>query len=204
MPDALDDLHGSAPDSCCVVLLLVDVINDLEFDGGEDLYRHFEPVAERLAGLKRRCREAGVPVVYVNDNFGRWKSDFQAVVEHCCDEGVRGGRLSSMLRPGEEDYFVLKPKHSGFFHTSLELLLEHLGAKTLIITGVAGNNCVLFTANDAYLRDYRVVAPSDGLASESKKDSERALHQMRHVLKASTPSVEQLDLRRLVQEWVEE
>ena len=188
-----------------VALLLVDVINDMEFEpkeAGRRLCRHFEPVAERLVGFKARCREAGVPVVYVNDNFGRWKSDFKAVVEHCCDEGRCGAGVSRLLRPeeggaGEGDYFVLKPRHSGFFHTSLELLLEHLEVRTLVVTGVAGNNCVLFTANDAYLRGYRVVVPEDGLADEEEADTARALEQMRKVLKADTTPLDKLDLAAL-------
>ena len=108
-----------------------------------------------------------------------------------------------MLRPdeggGEDegDYFVLKPRHSGFFHTSLELLLEHLGVQTLIVTGVAGNNCVLFTANDAYLRGYDVVVPEDGLADEDGADTQRALEQMRKVLKAQTPRLADVDLEAL-------
>ncbi len=95
------DLHGSAPDTSPIVLLFVDVINDLDFDGGKNLYQEFAAVAERLRDFKERCGRAGLPVVYVNDNFGKWKSDFQAVVKHCCRDDARGGRLSSMLCPGE-------------------------------------------------------------------------------------------------------
>ena len=198
--DDAGDLHGSAPDRSPVALLLVDVINDLEFEGGEALLRSFEPAAERIAALADRCREAGVPVIYVNDNFGKWKSDFNVVVEHCCGERVRGGGIAARLRPRDEDYFVLKPKHSGFYHTTLELLLDHLGARTLIVTGVAGDNCVLFTANDAYLRDYRLVVPRDCVASERGEANRHALEQMSRVLKADTAASGELDLRAMVRE----
>ena len=88
--------------------------------------------------------------------------------------------------PDEDDYFVLKPKHSGFYSTSLELLLEHLGARSLILTGIAGNNCVLFTANDAYMRDFKIFVPSDCVVSETQADNDYALEQMAKVLKADT------------------
>ncbi|MDQ3703421.1 MAG: isochorismatase family protein, partial [Chloroflexota bacterium] len=115
MPTKNDDLHGNAPDEAPVALLLIDVINDLEFEGGDELLEQALPMARRLATLKRRAREAGIPAVYVNDNFGRWRSDFRALVAHCTDDDVRGRPVVEALRPDEEDYFVLKPKHSGFF-----------------------------------------------------------------------------------------
>jgi nicotinamidase-related amidase len=145
------DLHGNAPDKSEVVLLLIDVINDLEFEGGEELLRNALPVAKNIPRLKERAREAGVPEIYANDNFGRWRSDFNQTVRHCLSDQVRGQPIAELLKPEEEDYFVLKAKHSGFFSTTLDLLLEYLGAHSLVISGIAGNNCVLFTANDAYM-----------------------------------------------------
>jgi nicotinamidase-related amidase len=178
------DLHGNAPDKSDIALLLIDVINDLEFEGGEELFRNALPAAENIARLKERAHRAGVPVVYANDNFGRWRSDFNKIVEHCLRDHVRGEAIAELLKPEDDDYFVLKPKHSGFFSTTLDLLLEYLGARTLILTGFAGNNCVLFTANDAYMRDYRLLIPADCTASISQTDNESALRQMQEVLKA--------------------
>ncbi len=192
------DLHGFVPDSCAVALLLIDVINDLEFDGGEKLLPHALPMAQRLAVLKTRAQETKIPVVYVNDNMGRWQSDFHAVVDACCDDRVRGHEISNLLKPNEQDYFVLKPKHSGFYSTTLDLLLQYLGARTLILCGLAGDICVLFTANDAYMRDFNLVVPRDGMASESEANNTHALEIMQRVLKAHTPSIEELDLPALL------
>ncbi len=111
-------------------------------------------MARRIAALKRRAKAAGIPAIYVNDNFGRWQSDFTKVVQHCLDDGVRGEEMARILHPEEDDYFVLKPKHSAFYATTLDTLLQYLGAKRLILTGVAGNICILFSANDAYMRDF--------------------------------------------------
>src|SRR4051812_12604737 len=169
MPWKNRDLHGNAPDKSDVVLLLIDFINDLEFEEGEKLLEFALPAAERVAELKARAKRAGIPVIYVNDNFGRWQSNFHTQVEHCLEDGVRGKPLAQLLRPDEDDYFVLKPKHSGFFSTTLDLLLEYLGARTLIMTGIAGNICVLFTANDAYLRDFGLIVPCDAVASNTRE-----------------------------------
>lgn len=180
------DLHGNAPDKSRVALLLIDVINDLEFPGGDQLLQFALPMARQIAALKQRTRRERVPVIYVNDNFGRWRSDFSAQVNHCLNDGVRGQRLVEVLRPETDDYFVLKPKHSGFFSTALETLLKYLGVDEVIITGIAANICVLFTANDAYMRDLRLAVPSDCVASNSSEENAHALEQMRAVLKADT------------------
>jgi nicotinamidase-related amidase len=187
-------LHGSAPDRSEFALVLIDVINDLEFPGSEDLARLAVPMARRIAALKARARQRKIPVIYVNDNFGRWRSDFRAQVKHCLEDGVIGQPVVELLRPEEDDYFVLKPKHSGFYSTVLEVLLKHLGSRTLILTGIAANICVLFTANDAYLRDFRLIVPADCVVSNTAAENDCALDQMRRLLKADTRASEELQV----------
>jgi nicotinamidase-related amidase len=186
MPARNPDLHGSAPDKSEVALLLIDVINDLDFPEASQLLRYARPMAKKLSRLKQRAKEAGVPVIYVNDNFGRWRSDFRRQVQHCLRDGSRGHEIVSLLQPNEDDYFVLKPKHSGFFSTTLETLLHYLGSRKLILTGIAGNFCVLFTANDAYMRDYDLIIPSDCTVSNTPEENREALALMRKFLKADT------------------
>jgi nicotinamidase-related amidase len=194
MPAKNEDLHGNAPDKSEVALLLIDVINDLEFEEGDQLLKHALPMARQIAKLKARANERGIPVIYVNDNFGRWRSDLNAQVEHCLNDGVRGQPIVELLKPGKDDYFVLKPKHSGFYSTTLDTLLEYLGTKTVILTGMAANICVLFTANDAYVRDFHLVVPSDCVASNTEAENQYALEQMRKILKADTRRAEKLAL----------
>lgn len=198
MPAKNEDLHGNVPDTAVVALLLIDVINDLEFEGGRELLQHALPMAERIAALKRRAKEAGIPAIYVNDNFGKWQSDFNKILTHCLEDDVRGQRLAEILRPKEDDYFVLKPKHSGFFSTTLDTLLEYLQAKTLILTGVTADICVLFTANDAYMRDFNLVIPPDCVASPNEEETEHALELMKRVLKADVRPSTELDLEELI------
>jgi nicotinamidase-related amidase len=165
-------------------LLLIDVINDLDFEGSEALAAQALPMARRLRALKARARRAGVPALYINDNFGKWRSDFRTLVAHCVEDDVPGRDVARLLKPKRDDYFVLKPKHSAFYQTTLALLLDNLRVRTVVLAGIAGNNCVLFSANDAYMRDFRVVVPSDCIVSNTAEENEYALRQMKTVLKA--------------------
>jgi nicotinamidase-related amidase len=197
MPIKSDDLHGNVPDQAGAALLLIDVINDFEFEGGEALLEVALPVGKNIANLKRLAKQVAIPAIYVNDNFGKWQSDLNKIVSHCLEDGVRGEPFVRLVLPDEDDYFVLKPKHSGFYCTSLELLLEHLGAHSLILAGITGNNCVLFTANDAYMRDFKLLVPSDCSASQMQEDNQNALKQMEKVLKADIRPSTELVLKRL-------
>jgi nicotinamidase-related amidase len=202
VPANNQDLHGNVPESSAVALLLIDVINDMEFEGAEGLVEAAVPMARRVAELKRKAKALGIPAIYVNDNFGRWQSDFRRVVDHCLNDGVRGEEVARILEPEDDDYFVLKPKHSAFYATTLDTLLTYLGARSVILTGIAGNICILFSANDAYMRDLDVIVPSDCVASNSEEENRHALEQMRDVLKADITPSTALDLEALLRKGV--
>ena len=197
MPAKNEDLHGNAPESCPAALLMIDVINDLDFHDGEKLLERAKPMAPRLAALAQRARDLGIPVIYVNDNFGKWRSDFRQQLEHCLTDGALGKPIAELLKPQNNDYFVLKPKHSGFFATTLETLLEYLETRTVILAGLTTDICVLFTAADAHMRDLFLVVPEDCSAATSVEDHERALALMRGKLDADTTPSAQLDLEAL-------
>jgi nicotinamidase-related amidase len=199
-PEKNEDLHGNVPDKSSVALLIVDMVNDLEWPGGDRLAEQVLPVARAIRDLRSRAKALGVPTVYVNDNFGRWQSDLRAVLSHCLEDDVRGRSMVEIIAPDDEDYFVLKPKHSGFYSTTLDILLSYLKATTLILTGIAGNSCVIFTANDAYMRDYELIVPSDCVVSIDPDDNAHALKQMREVLHADTTPSTELDLAKLMGE----
>ncbi|HEX6924896.1 MAG TPA: isochorismatase family cysteine hydrolase [Longimicrobiaceae bacterium] len=197
MPGKHDDLHGNAPDRSPTALLLVDVINDLEFEGGEQLLEFALPAARGIAELKQRAARHGIPTIYANDNFGRWQSNLNDVVQHCLEDGVRGEPIVELLRPGSEDYFVLKPKHSAFFATPLELLLKYLEVDRLVLCGFSGDQCVLLSAADAYLRDLHLHVPSDCVASMNPRENARALAYMQRNFDADIAPAAELDLSRL-------
>lgn len=165
-------------------LLLIDVINDFDFPDADRLLKSAVPAARHLSRLKQRLRAKGVHIIYVNDNFGHWQSDFREQIERCTASDAKGTQVARLLMPDKEDYFVLKPRHSGFYSTSLDVLLGVLGVRTLVLAGFAGDICVLYTANDAYMRDFEIVAAADCIASESEAANRAALDHMKERLKA--------------------
>ena len=167
-----------------VCLLIIDMINELKFDGANDLFPQIHQTASTISKLKGRLKAAQLPIVYVNDNFGRWKADFKRLVSRCLEEDCKAKTVVELLIPEQDDYFVLKPKHSGFYATPLDLLLQHLDVHRLIVTGLLGNNCVLYTAADAYMRGYEIVVPSDCVVSLNQEANRVALEQMQATLNA--------------------
>ena len=191
------DLHGNAPDKSKTVLLIIDMISDFEFEDGEKLYPHAERMAKNLAEFTRKARKAKIPVVYINDNFGKWRSDFKKQLKHSQSISVRGHKIARLLAPKRDDYFVLKAKHSAFYSTMLDILLDYFGAETLILTGVATDICILFTANDAYMRDFKLLIPSDCVAANEEKTSEETLKYLERILKADTRPSSEINLGKL-------
>jgi nicotinamidase-related amidase len=187
-----DDLDGSAPDKHRSALLLVDVISDFEFPGGDQLLSGALKIAPCIAGLIRRARAAKVPVIYANDNFGRWQSNFEQLLQRCTAPTRASRSFVEQVAPTAHDYVVLKPKHSAFYQTPLDVLLKHLGTERLILAGFCTNSCILFTAHDAYMRDLEIFVPSDCVASQTDEDHRIALEQMKVVIKANIRPASQL------------
>jgi nicotinamidase-related amidase len=177
---------------------LIDVINDFDFEGGAILARAARAMAPRVAALKARTRRFSIPAIYVNDNFGRWRSDFRQLVRHCGGPHSRGRSVAASLRPLSDDYFILKPKHSAFFATALDTLLRYLDVRTLILVGLTTDNCVLFTASDAYLRDFHLHVPRDCVAAIEARQGRQALQHLERVLRADTRPSGQLDLAAML------
>jgi nicotinamidase-related amidase len=166
------------------VLLLVDFVNPLDFDGADDLAPWALDAAKQTAALRRRLAAEGVRTVYANDNYGQWTSDFKALWRHCLAMPGTAGKIARLMAPKRDDFALLKPRHSAFYATPLDLLLDQLRCKRLVVTGVAADSCVLFSAMDAYLRGYSVWVPRDCVAAESADARDSALHQMARALKA--------------------
>lgn len=166
------------------VLLIVDMINALDFPEGAKLLATARPAAKRIAALKDRLKSRRVPVVYVNDNYGQWRSDFKQVIERCSRDGSRGAPLVETLHPDADDYFVLKPERSGFRDTPLRRLLQDLEADTLILTGIALDACVLATAIDANMHGFGLFVPADCVAAETPARKTASLKLLRDSLQA--------------------
>lgn len=177
-------------------LLVVDAINPFDFPGGQRLAREAFKTARVIARLAVRARKAGVPVVFVNDNLGRWRSDARALIEYCLQLGGPGARVVDTLRPAAIDFVVLKSTLSGFHQTPLEAMLRQGNVKTTVVTGFVTGNCVLFTAAEAYMRNFKLIVPRDCVVDQSGEEQQGALKKMRGVLKASTPLASAVRLRR--------
>ena len=173
--------HGHAFEHRHSALVIVDMINDFEFDGGQALLEQARTICQPIAQLRRWYHARGYPVIYANDNFGRWQADFDQVIAHSRRAGARGAALSDELLPEDTDYFILKPRHSAFYQTPMSILLRKLDTRSVALVGIAGDDCVLRTALDAQMRGYPVWVPADGIASQSAARNERALHLLHDV-----------------------
>jgi nicotinamidase-related amidase len=174
------------------VLVLVDVINHFEFPDGSRLLQNAMQIAPRLARLKKRARASNIPVVYVNDNFGQWRSDAGKLLSHCLRTDCAGKPFVEAIQPDEQDYRVLKPMHSAFFQTPLDLLLRHLGASSIILAGIATNSCILCTAHDARMRDFKITVVADCCAARSAREHNEAIDNMREMAGARVVTLSSL------------
>ncbi|BCB05077.1 cysteine hydrolase family protein [Bacillus sp. KH172YL63] len=172
-------------------LLIIDMINTFDFDGGDQLYENTLKIVGNIDRLKKKAKEAGIPVIYVNDNYGLWQDNMNDVIEKC--KKGKGKKVIEALHPDTDDYFIIKPKHSCFFGTQLDILLHQLDVNHLILTGIAGDICVLYTANDAYMREYELTIPKDGMASETGADNESAVRIIQKTIGADMGPAEEID-----------
>ncbi|MFH0348851.1 isochorismatase family cysteine hydrolase [Bacillus vallismortis] len=171
-------------------LLIVDIINNFEFDMGESLAKKTEKIVPHILSLKEHARQNDWPIIYINDHYGLWQADIKNIQQKCTNE--RSKDIIRQIAPEDADYFLIKPKHSAFYETALHTLLTELQVEHIIITGIAGNICVLFTANDAYMREYSITIPKDCIASNRDEDNEFALTMMENVLFAKITTEKQI------------
>ena len=143
-----------------MALLIVDMISTWDFDDADKIALRAIEISQRIGVLKRRCVEAGVPAIYVNDNRERWRSEFLELVRNSIETSEVGATIAASLRPSDDDCAILKPKHSAFYATPLDLLLRHLRVHRLLITGVAIDQCIVMSATEARMRDYEVIEPA--------------------------------------------
>jgi nicotinamidase-related amidase len=169
-------------------VLALDLISDFEFPDGPRVRRALGARAPAIRKLLEHAREHGVPVIYANDNIGRWRSDAPGLITHCLKKGGAAANLVHSLLPADDDFFVLKPRHSAFFGTPLVALLDHARIDTLVIAGVSAESCVWMTACDAHTRGLDLVVPTDTIAGASARDLRATIASLHRVLKARTPS----------------
>lgn len=182
----------SLPDAGGTALLIIDMINRFDFPGSEELLPKAMAAADIMLSLRAAADRRDVPTIYVNDNYGEWRSDRDRLIEHCLERGCGSRALVEKIRPRERDLFIIKPQVSGFYATNLPVILPQLGASRLVLTGIATDICVLFTAADAHMRDYDLWVPADAVASDNDDHGSWALQIMEKSMDADTrPTGEQ-------------
>jgi nicotinamidase-related amidase len=179
------------------VLILIDVINHFEYPDGERVLGQALAIAPRLARLKKRAQASGISTIYVNDNFGQWRSDAAKLLDYCVRPEAIGKSFVEQIQPDENDYFVLKPMHSGFYQTPLEVLLRYLGASTLVLSGLTTNSCIVCTAHDAKMREFELYVPSDCSAARTVKEHRQAIEHIRKMTSAKVAPSRSLRLREI-------
>jgi nicotinamidase-related amidase len=165
------------PSPVPVALLLIDVLTPFEFPDGDAILQNALGMRNALVRLKARSRAARIPTLYVNDNFGDWRSEKEALLGRCLE--AKGKEFVRSLLPDSEDYFVLKPMHSAFYMTPLEVLLQHLQVETLILTGLTSNSCITVTAHDANMRGFDIYIPPDCSCARNAEEHNQALRQLK-------------------------
>jgi nicotinamidase-related amidase len=174
-------------------LVIVDMLTDMDFRGASAMQQEARAAAEVIATLRDAVDAAGLPVIYINDNYGEWHSERSRLVDRAlASEGAR--EFVVKLIPREQDYFVIKPQFSGFYATNLPVLLPKLGVDSLILTGISADICVLFTAADAHMRDYRLWVPQDAVAAETVERRDWALGIMKNAMGAEIRPAAKLKL----------
>lgn len=164
-------------------LLIIDMINDFNFQHGEILAEKAKVITDHIYQLKNQCRKENIPVIYVNDHYNLWQAELEKIIHYCKND--RSESIIEKIKPTDEDFFLIKPRHSAFFGTALHTLLTNLKVNRLILTGLAGNICVLFTANDAYMREIPLLIPDNCIASVDDEDNKYAIRMMRNVMRAN-------------------
>ncbi|WP_295547499.1 isochorismatase family cysteine hydrolase [uncultured Pseudacidovorax sp.] len=178
---------ADAPAPGGLALVIIDMISGWDFPDAEHLLPHAQHVATEIAGLAQACRDRGVPVIYANDNRGRWRSDFRSLVDAAMAQDGPGAEITRLMRPHEDDYFVLKPKHSIFHGTPMPFLLQHLRVQRLVLAGVSSDQCVLMSVSDARMRELDPIVPADCSASQGKARHQVLLQQLRETWKVEAP-----------------
>jgi nicotinamidase-related amidase len=181
-----------------VALLLIDVLTTFQFPDGDAILRGALAMREALVRLKARARQADIPVLYVNDNFGDWRSEKEVLLGRCIE--ARGAQFVRALLPDSQDYFVLKPMHSAFYMTPLEVLLQHLQVETLILAGLTSSSCITVTAHDANMRGFDIYIPPDCSCARNAEEHKQALMQLEAMAGAKLRTSNSLRLPNLIRE----
>jgi len=186
-----DDPRPSLDRGARTALLVVDMLNDYDHPDGEALREHAHAATPAIGRLVARARDRGVPVIHVNDNHGRWdagREDLIALARRGSPDA-----LVDPIAPAPDAPFLVKARHSIFYGTPLEYLLEHERIGRIVLTGQVTEQCILYSALDAYIRHFRVVVPRAAVAHIDRELADAALRMMAENMRAEVVDVDDLE-----------
>jgi nicotinamidase-related amidase len=172
------------------VLIVIDMLNPYEHDDADELAAHVADIVDPMRRLIERARESEAELVYVNDNYGDFTASRGQLVERACSG--RHPELVEPIVPDDDCDLLQKVRHSVFYSTSLEYLLQQREVTRLILTGQVTEQCVLYSALDAYVRHFSVCIPSDAVAPIDPELGDAALRMMQRNMRAEIVTVADL------------
>ncbi|MFJ3202862.1 isochorismatase family cysteine hydrolase [Streptomyces sp. NPDC086989] len=171
-------------------LIVIDMLNTYAHEDAEPLVASVRKTLPGVTTLLEHARASDSPVIYVNDNFGDWRSHHGEILQTALDG--RHGDLVEPVAPDENSLFVVKARHSIFFETPLAYLLGQLGTERLVMCGQVTEQCVMYSALDAHIRHFEVVVAADAVAHIDADLAEAALEMMRRNMSADICAVDEV------------
>lgn len=173
-------------------LVVIDMLNAYEHPDADALTRSVEASLPGLLRLLERAREEDVLTIYVNDNFGSWTSNRDELVATALEGRFR--HLVEPILPSEGSLFVLKARHSAFFETPLGYLLHQEEVDRVVLAGQVTEQCILYSALDAYIRHFEVAIPRDAIAHIHEHLAEASLEMMERNMSAELTTADDVGL----------
>lgn len=173
-------------------LIVVDMLNEYDHEDAEVLIESVRAALPAMRGLVERARREGTPAVYVNDNYGDWGAGRPEIVERAI--AGRAGDLVEPIAPVEGSWFISKARHSIFYETQLEYLLREQEIERIVLVGQVTEQCVLYSALDAYVRHFDVAVPADAVAGIHPDLADAALRMMERNMRADVTRAEDCEL----------
>jgi nicotinamidase-related amidase len=177
-------------DGGATALLVVDMLNPYEHPEADRLAERVEDALPGVLTLLRRARESETQIVYVNDNYGDWSADRTELARRALD-GPNPDLVEPVLPPDSAS-FVTKARHTIFYETPLDYLLRSQGIQRVALVGQVTEQCILYSALDAYVRHYEVVVARDAVAHIDSDLAEAALQMMRRNMRAGVVTADTL------------
>jgi nicotinamidase-related amidase len=163
-------------------LIVVDMLNEYDHEDADVLVDAVRDVLPAMQRLIERAQAQDVPVVYVNDNYGDWSAGRPELVERAVAGRARD--LVEPVAPADGTWFIAKARHSIFYETQLEYLLREQEIERVVLVGQVTEQCILYSALDAYVRHFDVAVPRDAVAGIHPDMADCALRMMERNMRA--------------------